>query len=396
MTINSPPVNMTGVKEFEESNRVHLKVIAGYCAEVEQHTKKQHDLEKLIENLLQFGEVCGDVLYFSDVKNQLKKCSYFFRKRLLNQHIYVVEQIMTCLKQNGAIEDRTFFSSLAQELDEKNWENECTKSEKQTVTLRHKAERLYNNALPSYNACISKMYPEFKQGEDDSTRYRIIKVGVDDPPKEIKKQNHSSKKNSKRNVKDLEKKFEMRSRYVTTKRQPSLGPRRQNSRSRQSRGQRVRVGPTYSVSSSLPLTHENLNQHIRYVKEVGVQDRDPFGWPYDPFLFRETPFEGRRALSDGGFDVEHKSRVTGRALSDDGGPVYQGSEDLYSPATDFSSYEMDTFLTTPKFDSPKEESGYYCRFTPSPPPPQADDSVMTLTDNGFFGSTNVWRSVFTS
>jgi len=391
MTASSPSARPAEVNQRDESDRVSLNIIADYCREVEKAAKRQHDLGRLCENLLQFGEVCGNVLYYSNGINQLTKLSIFFRKRLLKQHLHVVQKILIYLERNGApINDHTFFLNLAQEIDSKSWENSVTYSEQQTRLLRHKARRLYMTALPSYNACISKMYPDVKQGEEDSTRYRIIKVGVDYPAKEVKKQN------AKRNVKDIEKKFEMRSRFVKTTRQTGFG-RHSSSRNKQSRSHRVRVGPTYS-SSSLPLTHENLNEHVRYAKEVGVQDRDPLSWPYDPYLFRETPFEGRRALSDGGFEMEKRDcRINGRALSDDGGPIYQGSEDLYRPTSEFNSYEADSFISTPKFDSPKEELGYYCRFTPSPPPPsrnvQADD-VLTLTDNGFFGSPNVWRSVF--
>jgi hypothetical protein len=396
----SPSARNAGVKKSVQGfERVSLNTIAEYCKEVAKNTKGQHDLGKLCENLLEFGTVCGDVLYFSNGIKQLTQLSFFFRKRLLKQHTYVVQEIMSYIKLNGAIKEKAFFMNVAQHLDSTNWENGFSPNEKQTHVLRHQAEKLYHSALPTYNKCIAKMYPEFKKEDEDSTRYRIIKVGVDDPPTEIKK------KIGKRNVKDLERKFEIRSRCIRTQRQPRLGGRRANSRSKSSREGRVRIRPSYNsvTRASLPLTHENLNQHVRYGKEVGGRDTDPLSWPYDSYMFRETPFEGRRALSDGGFEVESRQsrRFHGRALSDDGGPVYEGSERVYSriPASELNSYEADSLISTPNFESPVAESGYntYCRFTPSPPPPAPtarEDDVFTLTDKGFLGGQNVWRSFF--
>ena len=80
---------------FNSGERIGIHVLAEYCRLVNTNsTGSEHQLERLSENLILFAEVCP-VIYFGNVKQQLKNLAGYFRKRILEKHYFLVSSVKT-------------------------------------------------------------------------------------------------------------------------------------------------------------------------------------------------------------------------------------------------------------------------------------------------------------
>lgn len=320
-----PRTRQHGRDTSDDRARIHL--LADYIRIIGEHAyKKDHQLEKLVENLLLFAEVCP-TLYFGNWRRQIENLAAYCRRKLLDQHLFLIEELMLILKQFRVVTDPSIFHKLANVLDQQEWKNEEDEVEKLTHHLRTEAKKQYDKVLPEYLKMLKKMYPN-SNPESGEYYFRNLRVSdtddVNKPPEsptpKVQQSHVRGRVDPSFNRAEMEKEFDARSRWV----KPKPGPGTKKRTGVRGRGrQRTMVRPSYTV----PLTQKALQKHF----DIHQQDEyhrtnDEFWWPYQN-TYRHPAFPGRRALSDSGFELE-ESRDHGhmggprRAHSDEGGPTY--------------------------------------------------------------------------
>lgn len=332
------------INPFQPNNdRIGIKILSEYCRILSEkrYYNLQYETKKFSETLILFAEVCP-VIYDKGVERQLKNLAAYFRKRLLQQQIFVVKSFMKELRQTAVIVDDKFFQQLSYELENREWNNDMTEQENQTILLRLEAKKQYERVLPLYTKELNRMYPNVTCPIDDDTLYRVLDIygshaGGETPERPF--QGKLTGKNA--DKKAIEKGFEMRSKYMKVKNRPQ----KQHQRNDHSHCMSVPTRRKYSRE----LTKEALQQH-HHMQQANMRARHNYEefWHQYSQQVRCSTFPGRRAVS-GGFEVEASggpSRPT-RAHSDDGGRVYTRHQASHLG----NSFDIGMQYESPEFDA---------------------------------------------
>jgi len=339
-----------------------------------------HAIKKLSEILLLFAEVCP-VIYHSSVSRQLRNVAAYFRKRLLQQHFFVVDAFMTELKSGKTPSDK-FMKQLVRELDSREWDNETTKEEKETIRLRQEAKEKYEAILPLYTKDLNRMYPDSPCPMEDETLYRVLNIygGREQSPTGSNSHSPSTTSVTPSPFKNTDKQkieadFERRSLFMKVKqrqqaRTQDSGRRAGSTPRRRPNQNTIQIRPGYNQPQQ-KLTKEALQQHGHHQQSQqhsNMQQRqysnqgmysNPYAneeyWHYSNQQ-RYPVFAGRRALSDGGFEMEDRRDHARpqKAHSDDAGPIYsRQSPHSYDHRDELFEIGMNGRSFEPDFEYPR-------------------------------------------
>lgn len=351
------------------SDRVGINILSDYCRLLadKRYYDPVHEIRKFSDVLVLFAEVCP-VIYYNNVERQLQNLAAYFRKRLLQQQIFVVKAFMAEIRERQCIMNENFFHDLSCKLDSQDWNNDITEEEKETIILRKEAKKQYERVLPLYTQDLIRMYPNIPSPFDDESLYRVLNIygghaGGDSADRSTPFQYNDIKDVTNVDKKTIEKEFEIRSRYMQVKKrsQNQHQPNNHNhNRGRVNTPRRnrnnqntIQVRPVYNSN----LTKEAL-QHHHQRQQANMRSLNPYANPYEEFWHpyteqaRYPSYPGRRALSDGGFEVEDPGdhNRPQKARSDDAGPIYrrhQGHMDRNDPA----SFDIGMQFDSPDFDA---------------------------------------------
>jgi len=341
------------------TDRVAINILSEHCRILSENRfyNPVHEIKKFSSVLNVFAEVCP-VIYQKNVKGQLKNLAAYFGKRLLQQHIFVVEVFMNEIRETGFIKNESIYQRLANELEHREWNNDMTEEEKRTLVLRQEAKKQYKRVLPLYTKDLNRMFPNIPCPIDDETLYRTLNIygggtttAGGSPERNSPFQNADKQK--------IEKEFEMRSRHMKVKSRP------QNTYARNDRGRghvtqpRRRHNPPTTIvrpQYSVGLTKEALQHHHR--QQGNMRALNPYANPYEEFWHpyadqpRYPTYAGRRALSDGGFEMEDQGgpQRQERARSDDAGPIYRGPHIRRNVHAGEQSFDVGMHFANPFFD----------------------------------------------